>query len=410
MPSMGDIPPGRIMLKNTIKNCLKTILPYSWQQKVKKIINVHDITPPLIQNYYSTRKNKKVLISYITAPFTKNKNFYHTNQQEALLIGDIFDDLGYIVDICEYNTNYDIDYEKYDCIFGFGYALANYFYQRQNRAITIYYGTGNHICERNFLTLERAKSVFAEHGIWLLDSCRILQEAWSEGTTLVDGMIILGNQQSLNAYRKFYKGPILAQPATFNAAIPAKSLVRDYPQAQKNFFWFAGRGAIHKGLDLLLEVFAKRKDIHLHIGADLERERSFLERFSRELSSANIHYHGKLDIRSDTFLKIVCNCAFAILPSCSEGQATSMLNLMCNGLIPVMTDKCGIDYRAYGIQIKDCSTRSVLTAIDFCLNMSVDDILRRSKICMVETRERHNINTFQKSMLSNIKTLLKKHA
>ena len=111
---------------------------------------------------YKTDYKRNVLISYITYPFiykSEDRFYMHTNFIESIEISKIWKNLGFNVDIFNYDYRGKINYSKYDVIFGFGDPLCKYFYNQNpnKRVITIYYGTGMHVCHQNNFTLQRVK-------------------------------------------------------------------------------------------------------------------------------------------------------------------------------------------------------------------------------------------------------------
>ena len=111
---------------------------------------------------------------------------------------------------------------------------------------------------------------------------------------------------------------------------------------QKNTF-ISGSGLVHKGLDLVLESFKELNSskIELHIMGPYEND--FFNPLKNLVSKPNIIHHGFLNLKSISARKIIESCHFLISPSCSEGQSTSVLAGMTCGLIPLITEECGID-------------------------------------------------------------------
>ncbi len=73
-------------------------------------------------------------------------------------------------------------------------------------------------------------------------------------------------------------------------------------------------------------------------------EKDFCDLYRRELfETTNIVPVGFLDITSDGFREIVQECAYVVLPSCSEANAGSVLTGMSAGLIPLVSRECGFD-------------------------------------------------------------------
>ena len=76
-----------------------------------------------IKNYFNVNYDKRVLFSYSTYHFNKKKYTAHSNYQESLVIAEAFNKLGYKVDIYNNHKKYDIDFNKYNIIFGEGMPM-----------------------------------------------------------------------------------------------------------------------------------------------------------------------------------------------------------------------------------------------------------------------------------------------
>ncbi|WP_314621160.1 hypothetical protein, partial [uncultured Selenomonas sp.] len=100
---------------------------------------------------------------------------------------------------------------------------------------------------------------------------------------------------------------------------------------------------VHKGLDLLLEIFGQKDfPFELYICSSFQSEKEFCEVYKSELfHTSNIHSVGFIDIMGEKFCEISEKCSFTILPSCSEGVAGSALTAMSAGIIPIVIRECG---------------------------------------------------------------------
>ena len=131
------------------------------------------------------------------------------------------------------------------------------------------------------------------------------------------------------------------------------------------FLWFGGRGAVHKGLDLLLEVFAARPDLVLHVVGPYEHERDFVDAYRRELRAPNVRAHGFLEPSGRAFQRLARRLSAFFLPSCSESTSTAAVTCMQYGILPVLSDRCGIDVGAdRGLILRDLSTGAVAEAAE----------------------------------------------
>ncbi len=125
---------------------------------------------------------------------------------------------------------------------------------------------------------------------------------------------------------------------------------KDFSSARKNFFFFASGSQIQKGLDLLLEIFPRHPDLHLYVCSGFFREQDFCECYKKELfETPNVHPTGWIAVNSPRFYGMAQNCAYIIYPSCSEGQAGSVVQCMWAGLIPIVTREANLEVEDFGV-------------------------------------------------------------
>ena len=348
---------------------------------------------PII-NYYRTSYPRNALVSYITDSFRNKINLSHTNLFESMEIGKAINEAGFNVDIADYDYEGIIDYSRYDLIFGFGEPLINSFYKRGKKIITVYYGTGMHINTQNINTLNRVTEVFNKTGVWLPGSGRIVDKSWSIQTMLVDAMILLGNEEVTKTYSHYFKGKIYNIPASIYKITNYEEIIasKDFNNAKTHFLWFGSSGMIHKGLDLLLEIFSKREDIHLHICGPLEGEPEFIQTYNNELlKTINIHYHGFVSLNSSLFKELLQKCAFVVFPSCSEGGSPSVLNVCGNGgLIPLLSKEASIDTGDFGFVFDKINIESIQFTINQALHLTDKEIKERSIKCYEVISKKHS--------------------
>ena len=367
---------------------------------------------PII-NYYRSTHTRNALISYITNPFRKEISLSHTNSFEVMEIGRAINEAGFNVDIADYDYEGRIDYSRYDLIFGFGEPLINSFYKRRKKLITVYYGTGMHLYTQNPNTLNRVKEVFDKKGVWLPGSGRIVDKSWSIQTMLVDTMVLLGNQEVTKTYSPYFKGKIYNIPASFYNVTNYEEIIssKDFNKSKTHFLWFGSSGLIHKGLDLLLEIFSKREDIHLHICGPLEGEPEFKRTYYNELFKiANIHYHGFVLLNSTLFKELLQKCAFVVFPSCSEGGSPSVLNVCGNGgLIPLLSREASIDADDFGFVFDKINIESIRLVIDNVLQLQDKEIKEKSIKCFEVISKRHSQTNYASELRKCINEIIRFH-
>jgi len=354
-----------------MKKILKKYIP----AKIKKIA-VHHLNNRIIINYFNKNYQKNVLLSYIVTPF-KKVSLSHTNIFEAQCWAKILDELGYNVDIIDFRNTDNIDISKYDLICGFGDVFQKYFEAGlQKNITTIYYGAGMHVCHQNQISLHRIKDIHNKKGIWLGKSARFVEKTWTHQTTLVDGIIALGNNVCAESYQKYYDKKIYSLNAPFFKVLDGRKIIENrYPNANKSFLWFGSSGLIHKGLDLVLDFFQTRDDLTLHVCGPIEDEKDFTKVYKKELfESENIITHGFVDLKSHTFKELLKRVSFIISPSCSEGGSPSTITTIGNGgLIPIISKETSLS-TGHEIWINDLTDTGVQNAIKEALLLNENKI------------------------------------
>ncbi len=364
-----------------------------------------------VDNYFSSQSTKRVLIAYVVAPFVRKDTHVHTSYAESMAIAKIFNDLGFAVDIVNHDYGKSVDYEQYDVIFGFGPVLNNSFYHpTKPDVLRIYYGTGTHPYVSNQRCLGRLRDVYEKKGAYILESVRLIDEDYALQTMLVDAMIIIGNDRIVESYRQFFKGPIHKVPVSYYPVCDSAEIIENkhFAEAKKNFLFFSSSGMIHRGLDLLLDYFSRKPDLHLHICSPLDAEPAFKEAYRQELSAGNIHDHGFINLKSTVFKELVQQCAFTVLPSCSEGQPGGIVNLMGNaGLIPLLSKEAGCDLADFGLMIRDFSEESVSETIAQAVSISDTELNRLSKLSADYAQQHNSLNTFSGEFKKALEAIIK---
>ncbi|PJE53280.1 glycosyltransferase [Marinomonas sp. BSi20584] len=297
-----------------------------------------------VENFFKKKYKNKVLISYVVEPFNKS-SLSHTVFFEAMTAAEIFDELGYQVDVIQYDM-IKKNLEKYDVIFGFGETIE-YFYSHKysNNTKVIIYSTGMHQFFQNVKTLQRVKELQKEKSAWLINSARLTDFSWFRQIVLSDAVITLGNMEVKKTFEPFYMGELYPLNAPFYKIRDYQEVGEKSPNAHLSYVWFGSSGLVHKGLDLCLDFFKQNPDLILHVCGPIENEPDFVSRYHDELfNTKNIYNHGFVDINSEKFNEILRSSYFAIFPSCSEGGSPSLLTVIGNGaMIPVMTKAASID-------------------------------------------------------------------
>lgn len=360
-----------------------------------------------IFNLFNTNFQKRVLISYITAPFIVEERFGHSSFAEVKSIAEIFNNFKYQVDIIRYDGNFgqiNFGNRQYDLVFGLepNFLKVVSKFKPKN---SIYYATGAYWKFNNDAEEKRITELFKRKKIQLLNRRAASNHQSSD---IADAVISIGNDWTKNTYTKHAKKVETIRVSAFSF-FPYSQIAsnKNWNSAKKKFLWFGSVGAVHKGLDLLLEIFSKHPNLELFICGAVEKEKDFVNLYHKELfETKNIHLIGWVSPDSKEFAEIMTNCAFTILPSCSEGMSGAIATCMHSGLIPLISRQCGIDIDDIGEIFKNNSIETIeKTIIKFSQidNFEVKELSVRS---FVHAKKNYTAEVFRQDFSKALKNIL----
>ena len=336
-------------------------------------IPIYNIGEPSPRGHLKvTGQAKRALLSYIITPFSLSpddpRSVQFSNIGIARSIVRVLNELGYVVDVIEWTDTKFLPRRHYDIFIGHGGRN----FERITRnlspeTVKIYFSTGIYWKEFNQREAERFKWLEQRRGVHLPFD-RWITRSEEHANRSADAIICLGNKYAKKSYAQF--------PLVFNLNNAAyaddryERAEKDSASARSNFFFFAGGGNTHKGLDLLLEVFP-RVNAHLWICQDISSD--FYEVYRHELEDyPNIHLVRSVLMRSPQFYYLADRCAFMIHPSCAEGQPGTVVECMHQGLIPIVSRESNIDTKDYGITLNTSSIEEITEVVQNLLQRSAE--------------------------------------
>jgi hypothetical protein len=351
------------------------------------------------QNNLTTQP--KVLISYTTNIFFSelDKNPGSTIPYEMIEMINVFSNLNYCIDVIDCRDTSKIKYIKdvpYQLIFGFGEV----FYQMVNlqpKSISILYMTEHHpdfslkqesLRIQYFYERKKRKVPISRSGRFY--KIEHIQKKYDHIITMSETQPFENQYQTINA---IFPTGIINKEFIF--------IKKDHLITRKHFLWLGSTGIVHKGLDLLIDIFNERNDICLHICGlnDVERK------FAKVPEKKNIIDYGHIDINSFVFLEIVSKCTFIILPSCSEACSTGIATGMLHGLIPIVMRNAGFNRLAdNAIFLDDYKLPYLNDQLTKISNLSPEDLAAKSELIFNWANEIFIINKFH----DNFKTIIQK--
>ncbi len=350
-------------------------------------------------NVFKTSHTKHALLSYIANVFDDQKNWQerlHTNKFTTYLIAEVLNELEYNVDVIDCREDFKGDFSKYDLVIGLGKALEYIVEARGTASKTkvILFGTGCGSFFANKISIERLSEFSKKHHRVLYSSSRHERNDGCLQIAFSDWIILHGGQFAKATYRSENISTIHA-PVFIEHEITRTE--QEWPLAKLNYLWLGSGGAIHKGLDLVIDAFLELKNCQLHICGSFEKESGFKEYYSPLTNAAgNITWHGFIGVQTPAFKKMMQTCAFVIFPSASEGNSPSVITCMANGgLIPIVSKNADIDLNGFGIFIKELNVDAVIQAVKESQKLTIGELkVQRAKI-LEETHRMHTFDYFK---------------
>lgn len=372
---------------------------------IKKYVNsfkhpniLYDYEEYLEQNEANSYE-KKALVSYLLAPLFESNYIRFSNDGIARSIPRALNELGYSVDIIEFN---DMNFKpnvKYDLFFcHVGGNFKNIYDKLDKDTVVICFSPGEYWQFANLQEEKRFEYLKQRHGVSLpFDRYRRDVDSEEFSYSSADGIICLGDGSIRESYSKFPVVLNLNNASYHNNHYDVSK--KNHEISKNNFVFFAGGGNVHKGLDVLLDAF-KNTDKNLYICTILDSK--FKNLYAAELKKPNIHFMGWVNPRSNKFYKIVDNCSFIIFPSCSEGSAGSVVECMNQGLIPIVSRETRIDVSDFGIFLEECKVDEIIQVIENASNKPPRWIKEKSFLTRKAAITEYSEEAFIKNMKHNI--------
>lgn len=321
-----------------------------------------------------TREQKRILLCYLDYSRTVRElrqNFGHTNRQEMMQMIKVCIDNDWCIDVCGCNDRYageQIRSDYYDYILGFGENFR-YAKEKNPKALAIIYMTENpydvsYEKETQRLVYFKERTGRSFH----LERTGVYYQKDDEKNA--DAVICLGDEKYFPKDKKISRiWPSALKNPTFELNFSEKKTT--------NFMVYGTDGFVHKGNDILVEIFAKHPEWNLYLcgarGAKKAKEAGYQ-------LPPNVHAVGFVDTLSEQFNEIVGKCCYLLLPSCSEALSTAVLTGMRHGMLPIVSRGIGLDgLEAYLEYFPDYSIEKVEAVLTKLTALGVDECSLQEK-------------------------------
>ncbi len=338
-----------------------------------------------------------VAISYITWPFVDGfdspKARGHTNAYEVIVMAEAFRDLGFRVEIIDWNNTAYVPPADCRIAIDIHGNLEGWEGGLPAGCKRVLHATGPHWLFWNHAELSRLQAVSGRKGIALRPRRHV---GPSRGVEVADEVVVLGNEFTRQSFL-FGGKPVTRIPisSAYEFSWPT---VRDFEKARKRFLWVGSYGMVHKGLDLALDAFAGMPDLELTVCGRPEKEEDFYHLYEKLLlKTPNIRLHGWLDMATPDFAEIARTHAAVIYPSSAEGGAGSVIHCMHAGMLPVCTTEASIDLGDFGFHVESGTVEAVQKACRAVAVMPASEVEARARAAYEHVRAVHTRKRFREN-------------
>jgi glycosyltransferase involved in cell wall biosynthesis len=348
-----------------------------------------------------------VLISYRIEPFFLKPGEPipndHTWYWECLQIAQTFLDIGYCVDVIQFHNHKFVPQKDYVFFIDVRHRLELLSPLLNKDCVKILHSDTANITFHNAAECNRLLALQQRKGITLSPK---RFEPPNLAIEYADCATILGNEFTINTF-KYANKPIYRVPISTPEVYPWTE-EKDFEACRKHFLWFGSGGLVHKGLDLVLDVFAEMPEYDLTICGPVNKEKDFEKAFYKELyHTPNIHTLGWIDISSSKFIEVANSCVGIIYPSCSEGGGGGVITCMHAGLIPIVSYESSVDvHDDFGVILEESSIEEVKNSIQMIASLSALELKIMARKAWEFVRTNHTRKRFAESYRNTVDKII----
>lgn len=356
------------------------------------------------------RPRGNVLISYANQGLLMMKRGLavptsHEQYWKTIAMAQTFIDLGYNVDVIHTQNQQFIPWKRYEVVVDTRFNLQRLAPYLDSDCIKIFHCDTAHIIFHNAAEMKRTLALQERKGVTIPPN---RFERPNLGPEFADYITTCGNEFTIGTYR-YAKKPIYRLPITVEPLWPWPE-GKNFESCRTRFMWFASRGMVHKGLDLVLEAFAELPEYHLTVAGPVEDEPEFVNLYRRELyHTPNIRFAGWLDKESKQFKELLNQSVGHVFTSCSESGATGVLETMVGGVLPIVTYESSVDVEDYGIFLKNSSIEEIKEGVRMVAAMPAAEVKRRARKAWERVYTGSTRVRFAEAYRALIEMLLMKH-
>ncbi len=346
----------------------------------------------------------RVLFSYIEHGLLWDENDErldgHSNAWESRAIAYSFLRAGFEVVGIRWNDHEYIPEGEFDILFDIHANLSRLAPLLPERALKILHLTGSDPFYQNHAEQIRLEALKKRRGCECIPRRALADAAAARRSLeLADVASLLGNEYTLATFPDELRRKIHLVAVSGSRIAKACKTPSQYVPKERKFLWFFGSGAVHKGLDLTLEVFAGHPEWPLNVVGNATEEEDFAACYQKELAMSHIQTHGYVVPSSESFEEISRRCFCFVAPTCSEGTSAAVITCLQVGLYPIISRNTGVTLPDdCGIYLEQCTVEEIEAAVRHVMSLPAEELTRQIAITQEYALQRYSREAFVREM------------
>jgi hypothetical protein len=394
---------------------IKATRPYRLAHGIKRaVIEAYSPLNRVIRLGPEKRTSGRVLISFYIQPYLLDSAkpiprdhpyYWHASYWECTEMARSFLERGYAVDVISWENDRFIPRDTYEIFLDCRHNMERLAPLLPKECLKIFHVDLAHMVFHNAAESQRLLALQRRRGVTLRNR---RFEPPNLGIEYADCATVLGNEFTMNTYRYANKSmyPIpLSQPVLYEW--PEGKNFEDF---RRSYLWLGSGGLVRKGLDLVLDVFARMPQYRLTVCGPVHEEQDFVSAYYKELfETPNIRTIGWVDFGSREFADITTQCIGLIYPSCCEGQCGAVITCLHAGLIPIASYESGVDLDGFGVTLMDCSIEEITRSIEMISSLPAAELHTMARKGWEYAQENHSRDCFAREWRRVLGAMLEKH-
>lgn len=373
-----------------------------WSPRIT--IETEGLPPGVRGRITSSRGGPKLaLVSYLAEPTLLEADdeqlLGHSNKWESREITRLLLELGYCVDVVEWTDDDFAPQEEYALLFDI-YTNLGRLAQRLPKALKLLHLTGAYAPFNNQSEQRRAREFQERNGVTYPLQRQVGDvEGYHRSLEMAHHCSLIGNEITLSTFPEAYQSKI--KLVTVSASwIGWSKKPREFVPPEREYLWFFGGGAVHKGLDLALDAFLNQEKLKLNVVGNIGTEKEFLRFYQPQIKdSSSVQFHGFLDPSQKSFREVARRCFAFIAPSCSESISTAAATCLQIGLYPLVSRETGITLpEAAVIYLEELTPEAVLRAAERAYDLPESELRKAIGASQHMARTKYSREAFTLSM------------